>query len=131
VDVGRIAGACLQTARALADKQEEKKRKNPSYVKTVGKSLLLVAIDNVGGGMQSLFFPEDGSSTKILVADVLAADVSTRDVIVDRRVNADGNTEINVKGWFKVDRLPGPNDPPRPLITFTAPPAPEPELPKG
>jgi hypothetical protein len=123
VGAGRIAGACIQTARAVADKQEERWRRDPAFVRTVGRNLLLVAIDNVGGAMRSLFFPEDGSSTQVLAADVLSADVNTRDVVINRRINADGNTEINLRGWFKVDHLPGPNDPPLPLVTFSTGPS--------
>jgi hypothetical protein len=66
-----------------------------------------------------LFFPEDGSQAQVLAADVLSPDVSTRDVVVESRVNADGNTEVKVKGWFKVDHLPGSDDPPMPLLTFS------------
>jgi hypothetical protein len=123
-DVGRIATACLQIARAIADKQEEKKQKNPRFVKTVGKNLLLVAIDNVGSSLRSLFFPEDGSSEEVLAADVLSADVNTRDVVVESQINAAGDTEIRLRGWFKVDQLPGPNEPPKTLLTFlTGPPS--------
>jgi hypothetical protein len=123
-DVGRIASACLQIARAIADKQEKKKQKDPTFVKTVGKNLLLVAIDNVGGSLRSVFFPEDGSSEEILAADVLSADVSTRDVVVESQVNVAGDTEIRLRGWFKVDQLPGPNEPPKTLVTFlTGPPS--------
>ena len=41
------------------------------------------------------------------------------DNAVENRINADGNTEVKVKGWFKVDHLPGPDDPPMPLLTFS------------
>jgi hypothetical protein len=117
--INEIAGACLQAARAVADKQEEKSQKDPRFVKTVGRNLLVVGVDGASGVMQSLFFPEDGSQTQILAADVLSADVSTRNVVVENRINADGNTEVKVKGWFKVDHLPGPDDPPMPLLTFS------------
>jgi hypothetical protein len=117
--INEIAGACLQAGRAVADKQEEKSQKDPRFVKTVGRNLLVVGIDGASGVMQSLFFPEDGSQTQILAADVLSADVSTRNVVVENRINADGNTEVKVKGWFKVDHLPGPDDPPMPLLTFS------------
>ena len=88
-------------------------------MKTVGRNLLVVGIDGASGVMQSLFFPEDGSQTQILAADVLSADVSTRNVVVENRINADGNTEAKVKSWFKVDHLPRPDDPPMPLLTFS------------
>src|ERR1700679_225273 len=84
-------------------------RQSPSRPNSVHKS----------GVIQSLFFPEDGSQAQVLAADVLSPDVSTRDVVVESRVNADGNTEVKVKGWFKVDHLPGPDDPPMPLLTFS------------
>jgi hypothetical protein len=118
--INEIAGACLQAARAVAGKQEEKSQKDPRFVKTVGRNLLVVSIDVASGVMQSLFFPEDGSETQVLAADVLSADASARDVVVENRINADGNTEVKVKGWFKVDHLPGPDDPPMPLLTFSA-----------
>jgi len=119
VGISQIAGACLQAARAVADKQEQKSQKDPRFVKTVGRNLLVVGIDSASGAIQSLFFPEDGSQAQALAADVLSADVSTRDVIVESRVNADGNTEVKVRGWFKIDHLPGPADPPMPLVTFS------------
>ena len=119
VGISQIAGACLQAARAVADKQEEKSQKDPRFVKTVGRNLLVVGIDSASGVIQSLFFPEDGSQAQALAADVLSPDVSTHDVVVESRVNADGNTEVKVKGWFKVDHLPGPDDPPMPLLTFS------------
>ena len=119
VGINQIAGACLQTARAVADKQGEKSQKDPHFVKTVGRNLLVVGIDNASGVIQSSFFPEDGSQARMLAADVLSADVTTRDVVVESRVNGDGNTEVKVRGWFKVDHLPGPADPPMPLITFS------------
>ena len=119
VGISQIAGACLQAARAVADKQEQKSQKDPRFVKTVGRNLLVVGIDSASGAIQSLFFPEDGSQAQALAADVLSADVSTRDVIVESRVNADGNTEVKVGGWFKIDHLPGPADPPMPLLTFS------------
>jgi len=120
-DIRRIGDACLQIARAVADKQEEKQSKDPSFVKTVGKNLLLVAVDNLGA-VQSLFFSEDGSLTQVLAPDVLSTNVSTRDVVIDSRINADGATEIKLRGWFKVDRLPGQNDPPQALASFSAEP---------
>lgn len=119
VDISQIAGACLQAARAVADKQEEKREKDPGFVKTVGKNLLCVGVDIASGAIRSLFFPEDGSQTQALVADVLSPEVSTRDVVVQSQLNADGNTTVIVKGWFKIDRLPSPADPPMPLVTFS------------
>jgi hypothetical protein len=117
--IGQIAGACLQAARAVADKQEEKSQKYPRFVKTVGRNLLVVGIESASGAIQSLFFPEDGSQVQVLAADVLSPDVSTRDVVVESRVNADGDTEVRVRGWFKIDHLPGPTDPPMSLLTFS------------
>jgi hypothetical protein len=117
--ISQIAGACLQAARAVAVKQEEKSQKNPRFVKTVGRNLLVVGIDSASGAIQSLFFPEDGSQAQVLAADVLSPDVSTRDVVVESRVNADGDTELRVRGWFKIDHLPGPTDPPMSILTFS------------
>jgi len=119
VGTGQIAGACLQAALAISDRQERKKQKDPGFVKTVGRNLLVVGIDIASGAMQSLFFPEDGSQAQVLAADVLSPDVSTRDVVVESRVNADGDTEVRVRGWFKIDHLPGPTDPPMSLLTFS------------
>ena len=49
----------------------------------------------------------------------MSADVSTRDVTMERRINAQGDTEIKVKGWFKVHRLPGIDEPPLTLMTLS------------
>ena len=49
VGISQIAGACLQAARAVADKQEEKSQKDPRFVKTVGRNLLVVGIDSASG----------------------------------------------------------------------------------
>jgi hypothetical protein len=118
-DLARLSSACLQIARAVAERQEEKARNDPAYVKTGGKDFLLVALDCASGALTSMFFPEDGSTAQALAADVVSADVSTRDVTIERRVNAEGDTEIKVRGWFKVDRLPDVDEPPRPLMTFS------------
>lgn len=119
VGINQIAGGCLQAARAVANRQEEKSRNDPRFVKTVGRNLLAVGIDSASGVIQSLFFPEDGSQTQVLTADVLSPDLSTHDVVVESRINSDGNTEVKVMGWFKVDHLPDPSDPSMPLITFS------------
>jgi hypothetical protein len=118
-DLARLGSACLQVARAIGERQEQKAKNDPAYVKTVGKSFLLVGLDCVSGALTSIFFPEDGSATQSLAADVVSADVSTRDVTIERRTNAQGDTEIKVKGWFKVDRLPGVGEPSLPLMTFS------------
>jgi len=66
----------------------------------VGKSLLAIEMDS-SGGSQCFFFPEDGSSTLVLAADIVSAALSTKGVTMDRRLNKNGNVEITVKGWFK------------------------------
>jgi hypothetical protein len=118
-DMARIGRACLQIARAVATRQEEKAGNNSSYVRTVGKNFLLVGLDRASGALASAFFPEDGSVSQTLAADVVTSDLSARDVTVERRVNAQGHTEIKVKGLFKVDRLPADGEPPLPLLTFS------------
>lgn len=118
-DVSRIGGACLQTARAVAARQEEKAGNNAAYVRTVGKNFLLVALDCASGALASAFLPEDGSAAQTLAADVVSSDISTRDLTVEKRINAQGDTEIKVKGWFKVDRLPADGEPPLPLLTLS------------
>jgi hypothetical protein len=100
VDSSRISSACRQIALAVAMKQDEKKKKDAHYVKTVGKSLLAIEMDS-SGASQCFFFPEDGSSTLVLAADIVSAALSTKGVTMDRRLNKDGNVEIMVKGWFK------------------------------
>jgi hypothetical protein len=100
VDSSRISTACRQIALAVAAKQDEKKKRDPQYLKTVGKSLLAIEMDN-SGASQCLFYPEDGSSTLVLAADIVSPALSTKGVTMDRKVNKDGNVEITVKGWFK------------------------------
>jgi hypothetical protein len=118
-DTAQIGRACLQIAKAVAARQEEKARNNAAYVKTVGKNFLLLALDCASGALASAFFPEDGSAVQTLAADVVSNDVSSRNVTVEKSVNAQGNTEIKVKGWFKVDHLPADSEPPLPLLTFS------------
>jgi hypothetical protein len=118
-DLARLSCACLQIARAIVERQEQKAKNHPAYVKTVGKNFLLVGLDCLAGTLTSMFFPEDGSAAQTLAADVVSADLSTRDVTMERRINAQGDTEIKVKGWFKVHRLPGIDEPPLTLMTLS------------
>jgi hypothetical protein len=99
-DSNSISTACRQIALAVAAKQEEMKEKNPQYVKTVGKSLLAIEMDN-SGATRCLFYPEDGASTLVLAADIVSPALSTKSVTMDRKVNKDGDVEIRLKGWFK------------------------------
>jgi hypothetical protein len=96
----RISTACRQIALAIAARQEEKKKNDVRYVKTVGKSLLAIEMDN-SGAAQCLFYPEDGSSTLVLAADMISPALNTKSVTMDRKINKDGNVEMTVKGWFK------------------------------
>jgi hypothetical protein len=101
-DVARISCACRQIARAVERRQEEKKKADPTFVKTVGRDLLALEMDVKKGTVQSRYFPENATSYD-LIADILTPTVSTKDVLTDSAINAAGKKEFSIKGWFKIN----------------------------
>ncbi len=100
VDV--ISGACRQIAAKIAARQAEKKAANPKFAKTVGDSQLTVELD-ISGSVNT-FSSKDGIITHSLPADVVCPIITTKDMQVDRSVDADGTIRLHIKGWIKTNR---------------------------
>jgi hypothetical protein len=52
-DIDTISGARRQIALAIPAKQDEKKKADPTYVKTVGRNLLVLEVDLKSSNVQS------------------------------------------------------------------------------
>jgi len=112
-EVGVISGGCRQVAAAIAAMQAKKKAFNPKFTQTVGDSQLTVELD-ISGGVNT-FSSQDGIVTHSLPADVVSPIITTKDMQVERAVDADGTIRLNIKGWIKANR---------PDITMSVPAAP-------
>jgi hypothetical protein len=97
-----IGGACRQIAAGIAARQTKRKAANPTFTKTVGDSQLTVELD-ISGSVNT-FSSTDGNITHSLPADVIFPIITTKDMQVDRSVDADGTIRINIKGWIKTNR---------------------------
>jgi hypothetical protein len=114
VEVGAISGACRQVAAAVAAMQTKKRAENPKFIKTVGDAQLTVEMD-INGSVNT-FSSKDGVVTHSLPADVIYPVITTRDMQVDRVVDADGTIRLHIRGWVKANRpnvamgVPAPPD---------------------
>ena len=102
VGIDFVSGACRQMAEAVSARQSKKKEKDSRYVKTVGDSQLTVEMA-VDGSVNS-FSSKDGIITHSLPADVICPVITTKDMQVNRSVDADGTIRLNIKGWIKTSR---------------------------
>jgi len=101
-EAGVISGACRQVAAAIAAMQTKKKAANPKFTKTVGDSQLTVELDM--SGSVKTFSSKDGIVSHSLPADVVSPVITTRDMQVERTVDADGTIRLNIKGWIRTNR---------------------------
>jgi len=100
--VAVISGACRQIAAEIAVRQAKRKAANPTFTKTVGDSQLTVELDISGSA--NTFSSKDGTITNSLPADVIYPVITTKDMQVDRTVDADGTIRLKIKGWIKTNR---------------------------
>jgi hypothetical protein len=101
-EVGVISSGCRQIAAAVAAMQAKRRAANPRFTKTVGDAQLTVEMDMRGS--VNTFSSRDGVITHGFPADVVYPIVTTRDMQVDRTVDADGTIRLHVRGWIKVNR---------------------------
>jgi hypothetical protein len=101
-EVGVISGGCRQVAAAIAAMQTRKRAANPRFIKTVGDAQLTVEMDL--DGAVNTFSSRDGVVAHSLPADAIYPVITTRDMRVDRAVDADGTIRLHVRGWIKVNR---------------------------
>jgi hypothetical protein len=102
VEVGVISSDCRQVAAAIAAMQTKKRAANPRFTKTVGDAQLTVEMDVSSSA--NTFSSKDGVVTHGFPADVVYPVVTTKDMQVDRAVDADGTIRLHIRGWIKVNR---------------------------
>ena len=81
--------------------QTKKRAANPRFTKTVGDAQLTVEMDMLGS--VNTFSSKDGVVTHGFPADVVYPVDPTRDMQVDRAVDADGTIRLHIRGWIKVN----------------------------
>jgi hypothetical protein len=101
VSVDVVSGACRQMAAAVAARQHTRNARDPRYVKTVGQSQLTVEM--TPDGSVRTFSSTHGIITNSFPADIISPELATKNIEVDRAVDANGTVQLHLRGWVKVN----------------------------